>query len=93
MYKVAKMSSVCLNIPKYAIHICAPMHRTLCVSSSVTMKAQVASSISHVNDSVRWKVLRPTPIKKQYTFRPFSSDAEDIAAAEIWLVGAISELF
>ena len=49
MYQIARISSVCVNIPKYAMYICAPKQRTLCVASSITLKSQAASSTALVN--------------------------------------------
>jgi len=40
---------VCANIQKYARYICARTQRTLCVTSSFTMKSQAASSTDLVN--------------------------------------------
>jgi len=46
---IATILSVCANIQKYARYICAQTQRALCVTSSITMKAQAASSTALVD--------------------------------------------
>jgi len=41
---IATILSACANIKKYARYICALTQRALCVTSSITMKSQAASS-------------------------------------------------
>ena len=48
---IARKSSVCVNIKKYAMYISARTQQTLCVTSSITMKSQASSSIALVNYS------------------------------------------
>jgi len=48
---IAGILSVCVNIKKYAMHIYARTQRTLCVTCSITMKSQAASSTALVNYS------------------------------------------
>ena len=49
---IARILSVCVNIQKYARYICARTHRTVCVTSRITMKSQAASSTALVNYSI-----------------------------------------
>jgi hypothetical protein len=46
---IAWISSVCVNIQKYAIYICACKRRTLCIASNITLKSQAASLTALVN--------------------------------------------
>jgi hypothetical protein len=48
---IARILSVCVNIQKQARYICARRQRTLCVTSSITMMSQSASSTVLLNYS------------------------------------------
>jgi hypothetical protein len=45
---IARISSPCVNIQKYAMYIFALTQRALCVASSITMMPQAASSTAVV---------------------------------------------
>jgi len=46
---IATILSVCANIQKYARYICARTQWALCVTSSITLKSQAASSTALVD--------------------------------------------
>ena len=48
---IARITSVCENIKKYTIYMCACMHQTECVTSNITVKSQATSSTAFVNNS------------------------------------------
>ena len=51
LYQIARIPSVCVYIPKYAMYICASTQQTLCVASSITLNPQAAISTAIVNYS------------------------------------------
>jgi hypothetical protein len=49
---IARISLVCVNIQKQARYICACTQRSLCFTSTITMKSQTASATILVNYSI-----------------------------------------
>jgi len=49
VHLIARISSLCVNVQKFAWYICARTQQTLCVTSSITLKSQAGSSTVLVN--------------------------------------------
>jgi len=52
VHLIARISSLCVNVQKFARYICARTQRTLCVTSSITMNSQPGGSTALVNYSI-----------------------------------------
>ena len=52
VHLIARISSLCVNVKKFARYICGRTQRTLCVTSSITMKSQAGGSTALVNYSI-----------------------------------------
>jgi hypothetical protein len=48
---IHRISSVCVNIPKYVMYFYARRQRTLVITSSITMKSEAAGSKALANNS------------------------------------------
>jgi len=42
VHLIARISSLCVNVQKFARYICARTQRTVCVTSSITIKSQAS---------------------------------------------------
>jgi len=62
VHLIAWISSLCVNVQKFARYICAPTQRTLCVTSRITLKLQAAISTALVNYSKKKILLKYTKI-------------------------------
>jgi len=52
VHLLPRISSLCVNIKKFARYICVRTQRTLCVTSSITMKSQTGGSTALANYSI-----------------------------------------
>ena len=52
VHMIARISSLCVNIKKFARYISAQTQRTLCVTTSITVKSQAGGSTALVNYSI-----------------------------------------
>jgi len=52
LHLIARMSSLCVYVQKFARYICAQKQRTFCVTSSITRKSQAIGSTALVNYSI-----------------------------------------
>jgi len=48
VHLIARISSQCVNVQKFARYICARKQRTVCVTSSITIKSQARGSTAFV---------------------------------------------
>ena len=52
VHVIARISSLCVNVQKFARYICARTQRTVCVTSSITIMSQAGGSTALVNCSI-----------------------------------------